>query len=605
MRVTRGALLVLLAAGGVGCEDMTLAKSWPETLVITPFDTLVTEGDQGRFTATVLDINGDVIPGPPSWALPEWGVRPPVLDIKPDGSYTAIGGGKPSVTAQVAGLQARVFLRINPLDVQLTAGTMYLNQGAQNLEGTVPILAGRPALLRVFPLGDETSFFEPRARVTFYMDGEEVHSAGMDPVVGEIPTDINETALDRSFNVIIPGSIVRPGLQMVVELDPDGVVPAAPGSTLRIPESGAMDLEVVELPVFYLTIVPTIMNPHPDESVLDWTRGVTAESDKVADVGALMPVSDMEVIVHEPCYSNVERRNDGGGWSAWLREITLLWELEGQIGYYYGVAGLPYGSGVVGQGNLPPTGTLVGASVGWPNKRTLAHEVGHSMSLRHAPCGGAGGPDPSFPYSDGSIGIIGYDVGRRTMLHPRTYSDLMSYCRPYWISDFSFSKALRHRILTEDPLVVARREATPEESTLILWGSAGDGELLLEPAFQVVGKPRVPAQSGPYRLEGLGEGGRLAFSFDFAPIPVEHGGAHFSFAIPYDLDRDGVLERVVLSGPEGEFELGPSSTDPMAIIINRSSGQVRAILRDWQGVGAVADGDTEILVSTGLPGRLR
>lgn len=605
MRVLRGALLVALAAGAAGCEDLTLANSWPETLVLTPIDTLVTEGDQARFTVTVLDVDGRVIEGPPSWALPEWRVRPPVIEIEPDGSYTALGGGNPEVTASVAGLQAKVFLRVNPLDVELTAGALHFNQAAQDLEGNVPILAGRPALLRIFPVGDETSFFEPRARVTLYLDDEEVYRAAMEPIVGRIPTEVSQTSFERSFNTVIPGSIVQPGLQLVVELDPDGIVPAAPGSTLRIPETGAMDVNVVKLPVHIQTIVPTIHTPHPREEILDWVDGMHAGSPELGDLRTLMPISEMEVIVHDTYYSDIELEPDGGGWSAWLREITLLWELEGQVGNYYGVATLPYTSGVVGQGNLPPTGTLASASVGWPRERTLAHEVGHSMSLRHAPCGGAGGPDPRYPYSNGSIGIVGYDFSRQTGIHPSNHSDIMSYCRPHWVSDFSFSKALQHRILTENPEIVQARAATPETSTLILWGSAGDGELLLEPAFHVVGKPRVPATGGPYRLEGFREDGELGFGFDFTPIPTELGGAHFSFAVPYDPDRDGPLQRVVLSGPDGEFELGPASTRPMAIIMSRSSGQVRAMVRDWRGSAAAAPGDTEILVSDGLPRRVR
>lgn len=605
MRKDAGVLLLILAAGTAGCEDLTLASSRPDKIFITPFDTLITEGDQARFVVTVINENEDIVPGPPSWALPEWSAVPPVVDIERDGSYTALSGGNPTIVAKLAGLRAEVNLRINPLDVQLTAGAIYFNQAAQNLEGNVPILAGRAALLRIFPVGDEISFYEPRARVMLFLDGAEVHSAAMEAVVGQIPTDINEAELTRSFNTIIPGSLVQPGLQMVVELDPDGVVPAAPGSTLRIPETGAMDVEVVALPKHIQTVVPTIHTPHPRNEVLDWVDGMTEESPHVSDLRLLMPISDFELVVHDTYYSDIELSANGGGFTAWLREITLLWELEGRVGYYYGTATLPYSSGVVGQGNLPPTGVLAAASVGWPNKRTFTHEVGHSMSLRHAPCGGAGGPDPAFPYRDGSIGIIGYDVTREAMLHPGNFSDIMSYCRPYWISDFSFRKALQHRIMTEGPAAGAAWEALPEESTLLLWGSAGAGELLLEPAFLVESRRRVPATGGPYRLEGFDEDGERAFGFDFTPIPIEHGGAHFNFAVPYDPDRDGVLERVVLSGPEGEVELGQSTTPPMAIIIDRGSGQVRAIRRDWNGAAAVADGDIDILVSNGLPGRAR
>lgn len=43
----------------------------------------------------------------------------------------------------------------------------------------------------------------------------------------------------------------------------------------------------------------------------------------------------------------------------------------------------------------------------------------------------------------------------------------------------------------------------------------------------------------------------------------------------------------------------------MAIITNRATGQVRAILRDWDGAFNRVDGDTGIMVSDGLPGGVR
>ena len=117
-------------------------------------------------------------------------------------------------------------------------------------------------------------------------------------------------------------------------------------------------------------------------------------------------------------------------------------------------------------------------------------------------------------------------------------------------------------------------DRAPAEKTLLLWGSVDDGELLLEPAFLAEGVPTLPESGGAYRLEGFGEGGRTHFSFDFTPDPVEFGGGQFLFAVPYDPGSHGALERIVLSGPEGEFALTPGSTSPMAIITNRASGQV-------------------------------
>ena len=175
----------------------------------------------------------------------------------------------------------------------------------------------------------------------------------------------------------------------------------------------------------------------------------------------------------------------------------------------------------------------------------------------------------------------------------------MGYCSPNWVSDYHFLKAMRHRLETE----AAPSDPAPAERTLMLWGSASGEEVLLEPAFVVDAVPEVPSGGGPWRLTGLGPGGERLFDFRFTPKATGHGrGANFHFNVPYDPERDGALESVVLSGPGGEFTLDRSSTRPMAIVRDRATGRVRAILRDWTGGVARATGDVEVMVSEGLPG---
>jgi len=136
-----------------------------------------------------------------------------------------------------------------------------------------------------------------------------------------------------------------------------------------------------------------------------------------------------------------------------------------------------------------------------------------------------------------------------------------------------------------------------------------DGGLKLEPAFLIESPPTVPGTEGPYRLEGLGPAGEVRFGFDFAPVPLGEGGAHFLFALPYDPDRDGTLERIVLSGPEGEDTLSPGSTPPMAIMRDGETGRIRAFLRDWDGRMPPDVRDrglqVKVLLSDGIPGGVR
>ncbi|MDE2794497.1 MAG: hypothetical protein OXL34_06720 [Gemmatimonadota bacterium] len=131
--------------------------------------------------------------------------------------------------------------------------------------------------------------------------------------------------------------------------------------------------------------------------------------------------------------------------------------------------------------------------------------------------------------------------------------------------------------------------------------------MLLEPAFLIEAPPSQLVAGGPYRLEGFGPAGERRFSFDFTPVPVADGnGANFHFNLPYDPSRNGILDRVVLSGPNGETTLTASSAPPMAIIRNATSGQIRAFLRDWDGAMPSGVGNNmDILFSHGLPEGVR
>ncbi len=592
-RAGAGVAAVALA----GCGDLSTIGTTPHSLVITPVDTLVVEGDQAQLRVTVLEENGNVIPGPPDWAPVTWVVAPRgAIDLQRDGTFTALGGADVRVSARVAGVTGEVFVRTNPLDLELRAGAVYLTQGVQNLDGDVPLIAGRPAALRVFPVGDEVGYFEPGAHATFYRNGEVVHSTSMSSVREKIFTEPQEGAVHTSNNAIIPGSVVQPGLEVVVQLDPDGAVPHAPGSQLRFPAEGRMPVHVVEMPVYHQTIVPTVQTVFPfSEGVVRWAEGKTEDDPFFRFARKVMPIGEMKVTVHEPYYTSVDLTTERG-WDLWISEIRTIWELEGRQGYYYGASPLPRGSRIGGLGYY-----FIPVSVGVNRAQTYTHEIGHNMSLRHIACGGAGTPDLNYPHHPESIGVYGFDVEAGSVLHPFSAKDLMTYCDPAWISDYSFRIALNRRLQVESESARAAWEAIPEESTIMLWGSVGEGAMHMEPAFLVESRSSVPAAGGPYRLEGYGPGGELRFGFDFTPQPVEFGGQHFHFHVPYDPDRDGRLDRVVLSGPEGEIVLGPSSSSPMAIVINRSSGQVRAILRDWDGSMALADGDTEVWVSDGLP----
>jgi hypothetical protein len=80
---------------------------------------------------------------------------------------------------------------------------------------------------------------------------------------------------------------------------------------------------------------------------------------------------------------------------------------------------------------------LSGSEVGI---ETFVHEIGHTQGREHVACEGAtsAGPDPSYPYEGGSIGVWGFGVRDFQIRNPNVHTDYMSYCNPTWVSDWQW-----------------------------------------------------------------------------------------------------------------------------------------------------------------------
>ena len=592
--VNRRFLLAILAAAG--CSDLaSQPERVPGTLELLPADATVFEGEAVRYRLRVLDESGAAFSRIPAWAPPRWSASDPsVAAVSAGGEVVGLDGGRETrVAVEVASLQAGAWVRVNPASVKIEASAVHLTQAVQTLGRDIPLIADRPALLRVFVTGDRTSFFRPRPAATFHHDGAPIHTMRLDPPSDRIPLAAEEGRLDRSFNGVVPGWVLQPGVELVVELDPEGVVPAVPGSDRRVPAEGRLRLDVLAVPPMDLTVVP-VLHSRDAQAVLAWVDGMTETGARMAFIRSVLPIGELELTVREPYRTTVDLTT-AEGWLALLREISVLRLTERRRDYYYGAVAAPPDSPFRGLGYI---GRPVG--VGVLDLDTFAHELGHNMGLRHAPCGGALSPDPDFPYEDGSIGVFGYETrgGNTRMVDPAEYRDLMTYCDPSWISDYHFVKAMEFR--REHESLILR--STDPEPTLLLWGNAGGAGLLLEPAFVIDAPPKPPARAGPYRLEGLDAAGRSLFSLSFAPDEVDHGGGQFAFAIPYEGRWGGPhgLHRVRLSGPDGSVSIERSGSRRASLVMDPETGRLRGILRDPGKAPRWAEG-LEFLVSDGVP----
>ena len=479
----------------------------------------------------------------------------------------------------------------NPEAVTLSLPMVYLTQAIQRPRGDVPLLAGREALVRAFLVGDQVNaFFEPEVVATLMRNGEEVHRVVMRTEDDRLRTAADEGVLGTSYNAVVPAEHIIPGTGLVVVADPAETVPRAPGSRTRFPEVGAMPLNVIDVPPLELTVVPVLYVENPDSSIFAWTDSIADDSPQVGLFKYSFPFAEFSATTRDSYVTSLDLTEEDNTWPMVL-ELEVVYHAEDATGYWYAVADSD-------DGYVRGVARLNGwVSFGKPWDSELAHEVGHTLDLQHAPCGGALFTDPDFPYSNGSIGVWGYDFRTGSVVSPNSRRDIMGYCyEKGWLSDYYYEKVIRLREEKEGSGARALLAGAREKSQmLVLWGGVRGDELRIEPVLSMYAAAKPPERPGPYRLDGIAVDGGTEFSLSFTPGEDQYGNKYFFFAIPVEDDWEGSLERIVLTGPEGEVTIDDTDPRSISVFTDPSTGRIRSILRDWDGPLVAAMGATDQL----------
>jgi hypothetical protein len=435
--------------------------------------------------------------------------------------------------------------------VNLVIDGLTITQSVQSYDDTVPLIANRDAYLRVFVRADQANTAAPAVRVRLYQGANPtpVATYNLSAPSASVPMVMDQGSLNSSWNQLIPAAQVTTGLRILAEVDPGNGVPESDETDNSYPASGLQkELDVRAVAPLDIHMVPVIVG--------GLTGDVTAANKDqfVATLKKAMPVQAVNVTLRVTPYSSSvdSLPSDGSSeWSTVLNEIRTLQVVDGTGKYFYGVVKTTYGSGIAGIGYVPGK-----SAVGWDRMPSgdgvLAHEVGHNLSLLHAPCGHPGGEDPAFPYLDGSIGVWGLDIGSLTLKSPSSV-DLMGYCNGInWISDYHYQKALDYR----QSLVGST--AAGAQTGLLVWGRIVNGVVTLEPAFEIAAPVQLPEQRGAYVLEGLDDRGSILFSYQFAGDPVADQlveQRQFAFVIPFGASRSDRLARLRVRGGGRDAEL--------------------------------------------------
>jgi hypothetical protein len=436
--------------------------------------------------------------------------------------------------------------------LNLTIAGLYVTQSAQTYDGSVPLVTGRNGYLRVFAVANRTNVEVPFVRVRIYNSGNTVVSTVDIPAPGlSVPTSVNESSLSFSWNTTLPGALIQPGFRIEAEVDPanaiaesvqtDNVLAPPPPEVRTVPT-----INVTFVPVVQAGLMGNVTNTNKDQFVSLAQRMYPVTAFNTSLAAPLVITSD-----------TLEADNGNGAWGNILAELDTKVAVDNPSSYYYGVTRVSYTSGVAGVAFVS-NGTSERSALGWDYMPTgaavAAHELGHNWGRNHAPCGGPSGLDGSYPFSDGRIGVYGVDVASQT-LKPANTSDIMGYCEPKWIGAYTYKAVMSYLISPPPAAVMAAEASQAEQPCLLIWGHIRNGELVLEPAFHVNTRPRMPRRAGPYSVDATAEDGSKLFSLSFAPSRIADApgdNASFVFAVPIPDSQAARLQSLRLAGPGGE-----------------------------------------------------
>jgi len=527
-----------------------------------------------------------------------------------------------------------------------------LTQSTQTLDNSVPIVAGKDGLIRVFVLANTTNSAAPAVQVTLLNNGVPVNGYPKTLAApgSSTPLTLNESLLSSSWNLPVPGTdLTTPagsGYSLQARVDPAGVVAEADetNNTTTVALGGAA------VPIFKTTIFPVALS--------SGSGNITAANKDawVARLARMYPVSSLDVVVGATFTSSVTLSSDGTGWDTLLNDLTAKHLADSTIDptvssrYYYGALNVNYTSGVAGVGWVPPAGSSFKyrTAIGWDKTgyqdggnfpEVFAHETGHNMGRPHSPCGTAANPDPGYPYAGGLIGVWGYDTTAGQLKSPTSYKDIMGYCSPDWVSDYVYKKILDFRGATGGFLSVGaedaplpKAQASAQECLLVRGIVHEDGRVEFLPSFRTRALPSAPAVTGEYTLECLDQKGLPVFTtpielMELGCGPKEHE-RHFVMALPLgaavldavaglDVRRDGKIlgSLRATSGTAAAPEVQRLSAEkvqltwdatvhPAALVRDADTGEVIAILTGGRQTFATRAQRFDLALSDGVAGRV-
>ena len=545
--------------------------------------------------------------------------------------------GKFSVTTPLGSATSANSFTVNTSSstLDLSVDGLYVTQATQDYPGaSVPLVKDRSGWVRVFVKANVTNTATPQVQVDF-INGSTTNTLMISAPSSSVPTSIDANT-NASWNAAVPSAWILSGTQVVATVDPSNLIAEADETNNQFIVSS---LNVQTLHPWKVTLVP-VKTTDGKTGVVE--SGSFTRTSWVDFAKRLHPVPDaIDVTVASSTLNSsvASLANDGTGWSTVLNEISAKRAADGAAGsdrYYFGVVKVGYTSGVAGLG-------FIGfpAAMGWDYQSSapgvFAHEEGHNFNRPHSPCGGAGNPDPNYPYPGGLIGVTGWDAfaSSGNLKDENTFTDVMGYCSSQWISDYVYKSELSYRAsLSFDVVGADVANGTSTQDALLVWGRIENGNVILEPAFKVKATGIAP-QPGPYTWQAKDALGTVLMTLPFdAPEVADLPNTSlrmFSFVVPMSADAMSQIASVHLSKdgreltrltaaaanmspmiaaraavrqqylPNHKMQFSWDATQsPMVMLRDAATGEVRGFLRGGSATIDDVPDDLEVQFSDGI-----
>lgn len=398
----------------------------------------------------------------------------------------------------------------------LTIVRLDLFQTVQTATNSVSLIADKSTLLRVYAQSSGTGV-DPVAEVTVHARRGMVSLGSLTVGPHIVPARPSLGDLNSTFNIALPAEWLAGDVTLTTTIDAVNTVPEMNEAnnvyTEQFTFHNVAPLQITIVPITYTdTRTGRVFVDAPHDPISYWLRGA-------------FPVSQINVAFHPPIAFTGDLRQPDE-WERLLNELTTLWAAElgmGAATVYYGL--IPnadatgatwFEGGVSGLGWIGQRVSL-GLDVGVETGNAAGHEIGHNFGRQHAPCGNPNSVDPHYPYPNATIGVYGLDTADDVLLDPSGHYDMMSYCGPEWVSDYTYEALFRDQ--------VARTSRTAERSSdgLLLRAELAGDEVAVLPVYRLSGPATTGDDSG-YQVQLLDADGEVLATHPAILLQAEEEG---------------------------------------------------------------------------------